>query len=78
MTLAVPPAADPASAVGHGPPTLYLHGSADGCISADLVRDAERHLSPGSQLDVIPDAGHFLHLERPAEVSRRVLAWVTQ
>jgi pimeloyl-ACP methyl ester carboxylesterase len=28
-------------------PTLYLHGSADGCIGVELVRDAERHLAPG-------------------------------
>ena len=25
-------------------PTLYLHGTADGCVSVDLVRNAEHHL----------------------------------
>jgi pimeloyl-ACP methyl ester carboxylesterase len=58
-------------------PTLYLHGDNDGCIDARLVRDAEAHLSPGSRLDVLPGAGHFLHVEQPAEVNARVLAWVT-
>jgi pimeloyl-ACP methyl ester carboxylesterase len=58
-------------------PTLYLHGSADGCIGVDLVRDAERHLGPGSRLRVIQDAGHFPQVEQPGEVSRHILAWVT-
>ena len=58
-------------------PTLYLHGDNDGCIDARLVRDAEDHLSPGSRVEVLPDVGHFLHVEQPAKVNARVLAWVT-
>jgi pimeloyl-ACP methyl ester carboxylesterase len=57
-------------------PTLYLHGSRDGCISADLASGAERFLAPSSRMSVIEDAGHFLHLERPAEVSDQILGWV--
>jgi pimeloyl-ACP methyl ester carboxylesterase len=26
---------------------------------------------------VLPDVGHFLHVEQPAKVNARVLAWVT-
>jgi pimeloyl-ACP methyl ester carboxylesterase len=58
-------------------PTLYLHGTADGCISVDLVRNAERHLAPDSRMKVIQGAGHFLQVEQPAEVNRHILAWVT-
>jgi pimeloyl-ACP methyl ester carboxylesterase len=58
-------------------PTLYLHGRADGCVRADLVGDAARALAPGSRVVVVPDAGHFLHLERPAEVNQQILAWIT-
>ena len=58
-------------------PTLYLHGSADGCIGVDLVRDVERHLGPDSTMKVVPDAGHFLQVERPGEVNQHILAWVT-
>jgi pimeloyl-ACP methyl ester carboxylesterase len=57
-------------------PTLYLHGSADGCIGVELVRGAERHLGPGSRMAVAEGAGHLLHLERPEEASGHVLAWV--
>jgi pimeloyl-ACP methyl ester carboxylesterase len=58
-------------------PTLYLHGSRDGCISAELVRGAAELLSPGSRLEIIDGAGHFLHTEQPAEVNARILAWVS-
>jgi pimeloyl-ACP methyl ester carboxylesterase len=58
-------------------PTLYLHGVADGCISVELVRNAERHLAPDSRMTVIQAAGHFLQVEQPAEVNRHILDWVT-
>jgi pimeloyl-ACP methyl ester carboxylesterase len=57
-------------------PTLYLHGDRDGSLDVGLVRDAELHLAPGSRLEIIADAGHFLHLERPAAVNERILAWL--
>ena len=59
-------------------PTLYLHGAADGCISAELARGAERLLAPSSRMVVIEDAGHFLHLEKPAEVNEHILAWISR
>lgn len=58
-------------------PTLYLHGSADGCIDVELVRGAEQHLAPGSRMIVVEGAGHFPHLERPQEVNGHILAWVS-
>jgi len=58
-------------------PTLYLHGSADGCISANLARAAEQFLAPSSHMIMIEDAGHFLHLEKPAEVNDHILGWIT-
>jgi pimeloyl-ACP methyl ester carboxylesterase len=66
-------------AIGRRPerPTLYLHGSADGCVRAGLVAGAARALAPGSRVVVVPDAGHFLHLERPEEVNQQILAWIT-
>ncbi len=70
--------ADEQQGTGQTPPqpTLYLHGDQDGCIAVDLVRDAERHLAPGSRMVVIEGAGHFLQLEKPAEVNREILEWI--
>ncbi len=58
-------------------PTLYLHGTRDGCISVELARGAERLLAPSSRMIVIDDAGHFLHLEKPGEVNDHILTWVS-
>lgn len=58
-------------------PTLYLHGAADGCISAELAAGARRLLAPASRMGVIEGAGHFLHLEKPAEVNEQIIAWVS-
>ena len=58
-------------------PTLYLHGADDGAFLANRVMEAANHLSSDSRVDVLPGAGHFLHLEKPDEVNRRVIDWVT-
>lgn len=65
-------------ALGQTPPqpTLYLHGADDGCIGAEQVSDAVRHLSEGSRMQLIEGAGHFLQLERPREINRAILDWV--
>ncbi|WP_433174400.1 alpha/beta fold hydrolase [Actinoallomurus sp. CA-150999] len=57
-------------------PALYLHGAADGCLAAPSATDVEGHLPPGSVARIVPDVGHFLHLERPAEVNRLILDWL--
>jgi pimeloyl-ACP methyl ester carboxylesterase len=59
-------------------PTLYLHGAADGCIRVELARGAERLLAPSSRIAVIENAGHFLHLEKPAEVNEHILTWISR
>ena len=57
-------------------PTLYLHGRDDGCASADYAHWVQRVLPDGSEVAVIDDAGHFLQLEQPDAVGRRIVDFV--
>jgi pimeloyl-ACP methyl ester carboxylesterase len=59
-----------------GRPTLYLHGERDGCVAAALGEGAEAHLAPGSRRVVVPDAGHFLHLDAPDTVIPAILEFL--
>jgi pimeloyl-ACP methyl ester carboxylesterase len=60
-------------------PTLYLHGATDGCMGADLAPLAAGVLThEGSRVEVVDGAGHFLHVERPDEVGRRVLDFLAE
>jgi pimeloyl-ACP methyl ester carboxylesterase len=53
-------------------PTLLLHGADDGCLQAAYAERGRDRLPPDSDLVVVPDAGHFLQLERPDVVNRLV------
>jgi pimeloyl-ACP methyl ester carboxylesterase len=55
-------------------PLLQLHGADDGCILPPS--DADRRLFVERVLEVIPGAGHFVHLEQPAALAARVTAWL--
>ncbi|MFW6050105.1 MAG: alpha/beta fold hydrolase [Myxococcota bacterium] len=56
--------------------TLHLHGAADGCISPEVARGQERFFEGGLVSEVVPDAGHWLHLERPEQVNGRIVDWL--
>lgn len=55
---------------------LYLHGTDDGCAQAKIGALHAGDLPPGSRFEAVPGAGHFLHLERPGGVNRRILEWI--
>jgi pimeloyl-ACP methyl ester carboxylesterase len=57
-------------------PTLALHGTRDrpGRLEAFEAMD---HLFPkGVEKVILPGTGHFLHLERPEEVTRRIVTFL--
>ena len=59
-------------------PSLYLHGADDGCIGAELCRGvADAYVAP-VDVHVVAGAGHFVHLERPAEVNRLLLDFLAR
>src|SRR5215471_9503065 len=60
-------------------PTLYLHGTDDGVMGAEIV--VEEELRPnfpaGLELVIVPGTGHFLHLEQPDVVNHRITTFLT-
>lgn len=57
-------------------PTLYLHGADDGCMTADFTPFVSAGLPAGSETAVVEHAGHFLQLEQPEEVGRRIVEFL--
>ena len=56
-------------------PTMYLHGERDGLVGPEITEDQEAHFSALFEMVRLADAGHFLQLERPAEVNGAILRW---
>ncbi len=53
-----------------------LHGARDGCMGAELLDGMAALFPRGLDVEVVPDAGHFVHQERPELVNRRVLEFL--
>jgi pimeloyl-ACP methyl ester carboxylesterase len=56
-------------------PLMLLGGADDGCIDPRFLRDAQPGLAAGSRIEILGNAGHFVHLERPEAVARLALRW---
>jgi pimeloyl-ACP methyl ester carboxylesterase len=58
--------------------TLYLHGVDDGCMPVpERAALDEAFSAPGSRVELVADAGHFLQYEQPAQVSELVVDFLT-
>lgn len=55
-------------------PLLQLHGNDDGCIVPPT--DEDRRLFDARVLEVMPNLGHFLHVEAPTTIAARVARWL--
>lgn len=58
--------------------TLHLQGATDGCVTPELAEGQERFFEGTLASEVVPEAGHWLHLERPDYVNGRILDWLAQ
>lgn len=56
-------------------PLLALHGEQDGCVLPPTLDDRQRFAGPYERV-VIPNVGHFLHVEAPDAIADRVSAWL--
>ena len=58
-------------------PTLFLHGANDGAIGVELLTEVDRYLpGAGSSFEIVNEVGHFLHLEAPDIIWRKIKAWL--
>jgi len=59
-------------------PTLYLHGTNDGChgMTQEKVERVRGYGGPGSESELIDGVGHFMMVERPSEINARVTDWL--
>ena len=57
-------------------PSLYLHGGKDGCIGASTTEGMASNFSGPFDMELLPHAGHFLHLEDPDFVQTRILEFL--
>jgi pimeloyl-ACP methyl ester carboxylesterase len=55
-------------------PTLALCGGED--LRGELMSDQASYFAGEYDYRVIPDAGHFLHREKPEAVTRQILDWL--
>ena len=60
-------------------PTLAMTGAWDGCMDTRLHDDLmyEKDFPAGLKVVRLQDAGHFLHQEKPDEVNRVLLEWLS-
>lgn len=54
-------------------PILYLHGTDDGAMQVGYTEQLMHALPAGSAVRIIDGAGHFLQVDRPAEVAAAIL-----
>ncbi len=59
-------------------PTLYLHGTEDGAhrMTQEQVDRVPQYCGKGSQSELIEHVGHFLMVQRPADINKRIVEFL--
>ena len=59
-------------------PTLYIHGTNDGCIAldAETAKAIPAFLGPGSEVERVEGVGHFFLVEKPIEINEKILRFL--
>jgi pimeloyl-ACP methyl ester carboxylesterase len=59
-------------------PTLYLHGTKDGAhgMTQEQVDQVPQYCGPASQSELIDGVGHFLMVQRPTDINKRILGFL--
>ena len=57
-------------------PLLSLQGDRDGALDPGFFPAVQARTAANSESELIPGVGHFLHLEEPELVARRILAFL--
>ena len=57
-------------------PSLYLHGENDGCIG-HYLSDGMENFFQDLSINILPDCGHFLHLEKKELVNELILDFIS-
>ncbi len=59
-------------------PTLLFYGARDGCLGTELLEGMEAFFPGGLKKVIVPEAGHFVHQEKPEIVNREMLAFLAE
>jgi pimeloyl-ACP methyl ester carboxylesterase len=57
-------------------PGLYLHGERDGCVGYSAAAQMDQMFPNSFVCKLVPNAGHFLHLEQPEEINGIIAAYL--
>jgi pimeloyl-ACP methyl ester carboxylesterase len=57
-------------------PTLVVAARDDQLMPVDLLEELARGI-PGARLEIVEDSGHMVSIERPAEVSKLLVEWLS-
>lgn len=59
-------------------PSLYLQGAGDGCIGPEIAEDMADVMPERFEQETLDGVGHFLHLEDPDRIHRRILVFLDE